>query len=150
MHFELESAVHHHDLSVAQLYTILALRNQVFVVEQQCVYQDIDGNDLSGDNRHILGLLDGKLLAYARVLTPENLQQPVRIGRVIISLEARGLSLGYRLMERAIASCEQHWPGVPIALSAQAHLQDFYFHLGFKPIGDVYFEDGIPHIDMQN
>ncbi len=142
--------VHHHDLSVAQLYAILALRNQVFVVEQQCIYQDIDGNDLAGDNRHILGLLDGKLLAYARILTPENLQQPVRIGRVIISQEARGLSLGYRLMERAIASCEQHWPGVSIALSAQAHLQEFYFRLGFKPSGEVYFEDGIPHIDMQS
>ncbi|MCU5772758.1 GNAT family N-acetyltransferase [Erwiniaceae bacterium BAC15a-03b] len=142
--------LHHADLSVTQLYDILALRSRVFVVEQQCVYQDIDGADLRLDNRHILGMLDDKVLAYARILTPEATQPAVRIGRVIISPEARGLNLGYRLMEQAIASCEQHWPGKSIYLSAQAHLQGFYARLGFKPVGEIYLEDDIPHIGMQN
>ncbi|MBP2167633.1 ElaA protein [Erwinia toletana] len=142
--------LHHTELSVAQLYDILALRSRVFVVEQQCIYQDIDGGDLLLDNRHILGMLDDKVLAYARILTPETAQPAVRIGRVIISPEARGLNLGYRLMEQAIASCEQHWPGISIYLSAQAHLQGFYGRLGFKPVGEIYLEDDIPHIGMQN
>ncbi|MFS2224712.1 GNAT family N-acetyltransferase [Pantoea sp. B65] len=142
--------LHHRDLSVAQLYAILALRSRVFVVEQQCIYQDIDGADLARDNRHLLGMLDNNVLAYARILSPEDAQQPVRIGRVIIAAQARGLNLGYRLMERAIASCELHWPGVSISLSAQAHLQGFYRRLGFQPVGEIYLEDNIPHIGMQN
>ncbi|WNN43100.1 MULTISPECIES: GNAT family N-acetyltransferase [Winslowiella] len=142
--------LHHSELSVAQLYAILALRSRVFVVEQHCAYQDIDGADLAQDNRHIIGWLDDKIVAYARVLTPQQSDQPVSIGRVIIAPEARGLSLGYRLMEQAIASCEQHWPGQSIFLSAQAHLQEFYGRLGFKPVGEIYLEDDIPHIGMQN
>lgn len=142
--------LHHSELSSAQLYEILALRSRVFVVEQQCIYQDIDGADLQRDNRHILGTLDNNLVAYARILTPPAADTAVAIGRVIVSADARGLNLGYRLMEQAIASCEQYWPGVSIHLSAQAHLQGFYGRLGFKPVGDIYLEDNIPHIAMQN
>jgi len=142
--------LHHSELSVAQLYAILALRNRVFVVEQHCAYQDIDGDDLARDNRHVIGMLEDNLLAYARILTPRQQEQPVSIGRVIIAPEARGLSLGYRLMEQVIASCEHHWPGQAISLSAQAHLQQFYGRLGFKAVGEIYLEDDIPHIAMQN
>jgi len=140
---------HHRALSVQQLHRLLALRNQVFIVEQNCPYLDIDGQDLARDNRHILGELEGKLLAYARVLTPADDAAPVMIGRVIVSQEARGLQLGYRLMEKALESCEQHWPQHAIYLSAQAHLEGFYGRLGFSAVGEVYLEDNIPHIGMQ-
>ena len=141
--------LHQQALSVPQLYAVLALRCEVFVVEQQCAYLDVDGQDLRADNRHIMGFLDGKLLAYARVLTPSLDSAPVMIGRVIVSEEARGLKLGYRLMEKALESCDTHWPQRIIYLSAQAHLEGFYGRLGFKAVGEVYMEDNIPHIGMQ-
>lgn len=141
--------LHHSELSAAQLYQLLALRNAVFIVEQQCPYLDIDGADMTGDNRHLLGLIDDKLVAYARILAPDDDSKPVKIGRVIVSGEARGLNLGSRLMEQAINSCEKHWHSVPIFLSAQAHLQDFYGRQGFVAVSGEYLEDGIPHIDME-
>jgi len=142
--------LHHSELSAAQLYQLLALRNAVFIVEQQCPYLDVDGADLSGDNRHILGLIDDRLVAYARILSPEQAENgPVKIGRVIISGEARGLNLGSRLMEQAMGCCERRWPKRPIFLSAQAHLQRFYGRMGFVAVSGEYPEDGIPHIDMQ-
>ncbi|QDY42507.1 GNAT family N-acetyltransferase [Candidatus Pantoea soli] len=140
---------HHSALTAQQLYTLLALRNQVFIVEQNCPYQDIDGQDLTAENRHILGYLDGKLLAYARLLTPTLEASPVSIGRVIVSEEARGLKLGYRLMEQALNSCERHWPQRAVYLSAQAHLEGFYARLGFRAVTEVYLEDNIPHLGMQ-
>ncbi|QKJ87919.1 GNAT family N-acetyltransferase [Paramixta manurensis] len=142
--------LHQRDLQIAQLYAILSLRNAVFIVEQNCPYQDLDGQDLAHDNRHIIGQLENKILAYARILTPQDQDSPVIIGRVIIASEARGLNLGYRLMEQCIASCEQFWPGRAMYLSAQAHLEKFYRQLGFHPVTDVYLEDNIPHIGMRH
>lgn len=121
--------LHHSELTVPQLYALLKLRSEVFVVEQQCVYQDVDGDDLVGENRHLLGWRDGELVAYARILKSEEEFAPVVIGRVIVSPAARGAKLGYQLME-------------------QAHLQSFYAHFGFTPVTEVYDEDGIPHIGM--
>ena len=141
--------LHHSELSVAQLYQVLALRNAVFVVEQNCPYQDLDGADLSGENRHLLAIFDRQIVAYARILAPEAADKPVKIGRVIVSSEARGLSLGNRLMEQAIATCEHFWPQHKIFLSAQAHLQNFYGRFGFETVSIEYLEDNIPHIDMQ-
>lgn len=142
--------LHHSELSTAHLYELLALRNRVFIVEQKCPYQDIDGADLSGDNRHLLGILDNRLVACARILSPvADTDAPVKIGRVIVSAEARGLNLGSRLMERAIGSCEHHWPQRAIFLSAQAHLQRFYGRMGFIAVSGEYLEDDIPHVDMQ-
>lgn len=140
--------LHHSELSAPQLYQILALRNAVFIVEQNCPYQDVDGADLYGENRHLCGTADNQLLAYARLLAPESAGEPVKIGRVIVSGEARGLKLGYRLMEQAVACCERYWPQQQIKLSAQAHLQNFYGQFGFTAIGEIYLEDGIPHRDM--
>ena len=111
--------LHHSDLSVSQLYALLQLRCAVFVVEQNCPYQDIDGDDLEGENRHILGWHNGTLVAYARILKSDDELQPVVIGRV-----------------------------KPIYLGAQAHLQNFYGQFGFIPVTDIYEEDGIPHIGM--
>lgn len=126
----------------------MALRNAVFIVEQACAYQDVDGADLAGENRHLLGLYQDRLLAYARLLAPQSDSEPVKIGRVIVSGEARGLKLGHRLMEQAILGCERRWPRLPIKLSAQAHLQAFYGQFGFAACGEVYLEDNIPHVDM--
>lgn len=140
--------LHHSELTVQSLYALLRLRCEVFVVEQTCPYQDIDGDDLTGENRHILGWKDNELVAYARILKSEDDFAPVVIGRVIVSAAVRGEKLGYQLMERAVASCSLYWPQSPIYLGAQAHLQNFYRHFGFAPVTDVYDEDGIPHIGM--
>ncbi|MDH1086902.1 MULTISPECIES: GNAT family N-acetyltransferase [Pantoea] len=140
---------HHRELTTTELYALLALRCAVFVVEQQCAYLDVDGDDLQGDNRHLLGMHDNQLVAYARLLAPADAASPVKIGRVIVSDSVRGARLGKRLMAEALASCQQHWPGRDLFLSAQAHLQAFYGQHGFVPIGETYLEDGIPHIDMQ-
>lgn len=140
---------HHQELTTTELYALLALRCAVFVVEQQCAYLDVDGLDLQGDNRHLLGVHNNQLVAYARLLAPDDAASPVKIGRVIVSDSVRGARLGNRLMTEALASCQQHWPGRDLFLSAQAHLQAFYRQHGFEPIGETYLEDGIPHIDMQ-
>lgn len=138
----------HSDLTVPQLYALLQLRCEVFVVEQACVYQDIDGEDLLGENRHILGWQGDRLVAYARLLKNEDDFSPVTIGRVIVSPGVRGEKLGYQLMEYALASCAQHWPEHALYLGAQAHLQNFYRHFGFIPVTEIYDEDGIPHVGM--
>lgn len=140
--------LHHSELSVSALYALLKLRCEVFVVEQTCPYQDIDGDDLVGENRHILGWKDNELVAYARILKSEDDFDPVVIGRVIISRAARGEKLGFTLMEKTLASCEIQWPDKALYLGAQAHLQPFYAHFGFAPVTDIYDEDGIAHIGM--
>jgi len=140
--------LHHHQLTVPQLYALLKLRCEVFVVEQNCPYLDVDGDDLIGENRHILAWRNEMLIAYARILKSDDDLQPVVIGRVIVSHAARGEKLGYQLMEKTVASCRQYWPERDIYLSAQAHLQGFYDRFGFVPVGEIYLEDGIPHIGM--
>ncbi|RCZ23974.1 GNAT family N-acetyltransferase [Escherichia coli] len=140
--------LHHSDLSVSQLYALLQLRCAVFVVEQNCPYQDIDGDDLEGENRHILGWHNGTLVAYARILKSDDELQPVVIGRVIVSEALRGEKIGQQLMCKALESCTRRWPEKPIYLGAQAHLQNFYGQFGFIPVTDIYEEDGIPHIGM--
>lgn len=120
----------------------------MFVVEQNCPYLDVDGDDLQGENRHILGWHGDELVAYARILKSENDREPVVIGRVIVSEALRGQKLGQQLMTRALAACQQHWPEKALYLGAQAHLQNFYAGFGFVPVTDVYDEDGIAHIGM--
>ena len=140
--------LHHAKLSTQELYAILQLRCAVFVVEQQCPYQDVDGDDLVGENRHILGWHNDELVAYARILKSDDELQPVVIGRVIVSEALRGEKIGQQLMSKALESCTRRWPEKPIYLGAQAHLQNFYGQFGFIPVTDIYEEDGIPHIGM--
>ena len=121
--------LHHSDLSVSQLYALLQLRCAVFVVEQNCPYQDIDGDDLEGENRHILGWHNGTLVAYARILKSDDELQPVVIGRVIVSEALRGEKIGQQLMSKALESCTRRWPEKPTYLGAQAHLQTFMGNL---------------------
>lgn len=140
--------LHHSELDVPTLYAVLQLRCAVFVVEQTCAYQDIDGDDLVGENRHILGWHDSRLVAYARILKSDNDFEPIVIGRVIVDASLRGEKLGQQLMSQTLASCQQHWPGKALYLGAQAHLQSFYQRFGFAPVTEIYDEDGIPHIGM--
>lgn len=140
--------LHHSELTVPQLYALLKLRCEVFVVEQNCPYQDVDGDDLIGENRHLLGWRGDELVAYARILKSAEDFEPVVIGRVIVSPTVRGEKLGYQLMEKALASCTRLWPQKAIYLGAQAHLQSFYASFGFQAVTDVYDEDGIAHIGM--
>ncbi|MGE0969737.1 GNAT family N-acetyltransferase [Klebsiella sp. WOUb02] len=140
--------LHHSELTVPQLYALLKLRCEVFVVEQNCPYLDVDGDDLIGENRHLLGWRGDELVAYARILKSAEDFEPVVIGRVIVSPAVRGEKLGYRLMENALASCSRCWPQKAIYLGAQAHLQRFYASFGFRPVTEVYDEDGIAHIGM--
>lgn len=140
--------LHHSELTVEALYALLKLRCEVFVVEQNCPYLDVDGDDLVGENRHLLGWRENQLVAYARILKSDDDLQPVVIGRVIVSSAVRGEKLGFTLMERAVGSCLQHWPQRALYLGAQAHLQKFYAHFGFEPVTDIYDEDGIPHVGM--
>lgn len=132
------------ELDVATLHDVLALRSAVFVVEQECAYQDIDGLDLDDGTRHVIGRTEG-IAAYARVLAPDDEHPTPRIGRVIVTATARGRRLGRQLMERALATCGEHWPDRAVELGAQAHLTGFYESLGFEAVGAPYDEDGILH-----
>jgi ElaA protein len=136
-------------LSARDLHDVLRLRQDVFVIEQACLYADIDGLDLQC--LHGLGCgADGSLAAYARVVPPGLKFTEPAIGRVIVAPAWRGRSLGGVLMREAIAATRQTYPAAAIRISAQAHLQGFYRGLGFETVSDEYDEDGIAHVDMLN
>ena len=141
------------ELSPRALYEALALRSQVFVVEQNCVFLDPDGDDAREGAWHLLGHGPaGELQVYARLLAPgcRGPHQPnPRITRVVSSPASRGTGLGPVLMQRAIAECESRWPAFAIDINAQAHLQRFYEAQGFVVMSEPYDEDGIAHIDMR-
>jgi len=138
------------DLAVADLYEMLALRQQVFVLEQTCLYPDIDG--LDPDAHHLLGwrTVDGKreLAATLRCLAPGAKYDEMSLGRVVTSPSARGTGLGRELVAQGIACAEQLHPGHAIRIGAQAHLETFYAGFGFRTVSAPYDEDGILHIDM--
>lgn len=132
-------------LSGRDVHDLLALRSEIFVVEQQCIYQDVDGNDLLGT--HLSGRRDGVLVAYLRVLPAGTRFARTSIGRVVVHQSERGTGLGRALMNEALARIEADGP-VPLKLSAQAHLQAFYESVGFTATDERYDEDGIPHVAM--
>ncbi len=133
-------------LGVDDLYDALALRCQVFIVEQ-VAFLDPDGVDRH--SAHMLGRgVDGVLMAYLRVVDPGVSYAEPSIGRVAVASSARGTGLGRVLMQEGIHRCENAWPGRAIRIGAQAHLADFYASLGFAAVGEVYLEDGIDHIQM--
>lgn len=135
------------ELSLDQLYAVLRLRQQVFVVEQQCAYLDLDNGDHTA--LHMLGTLRDELIAYQRCLPPGQSYRESSIGRVVVSPGARGRQLGRELVQRGIAYNLAQWPQSDICISAQAHLQDFYASLGFVAEGPGYLEDEIPHQKMR-
>ncbi|MEO6919961.1 MAG: GNAT family N-acetyltransferase [Collimonas sp.] len=135
------------DLSAAQLYAAMQLRQRVFVVEQTCVFLDADGIDLH--SWHGLGYLpNGELGAYARIVPPGKAFAYPSIGRVVTAPELRGSGRGYELVQEAMQHATRLFPGHQIKIGAQAHLQRFYARFGFEPVGELYDEDGISHIHM--
>ncbi|MEY8849497.1 GNAT family N-acetyltransferase [Psychroserpens sp. XS_ASV72] len=134
------------DLSTKELYALLQLRSEVFVVEQDCVYQDIDGKDQKA--LHILGYKNGNLIAYSRVFAPGDYFKEASIGRVVVKASERKHQYGYDIMKASIKAIEKQFKETTIKVSAQTYLKRFYNTLGFFEVGEEYLEDGIPHVAM--
>lgn len=134
------------DLSVSELYAILQLRNEVFVVEQHCPYQDADGKD--PDCYHFMGWQDGKLVAYTRIVPPGISFDEPSIGRVVTSPTVRRTGNGKILMEKSIEATNSVFGKKPIRIGAQLYLKQFYESLGFVQSSEIYLEDDIEHIEM--
>ena len=133
-------------LSPAEVYDILRLRSEVFVVEQNCVFLDMDNKDQS--SIHIMGRQEGKLLAYARILPPGLSYRESSIGRIVVSPSARGTGFGRPLLETTIGKLYELHGNIDIKIGAQFYLKNFYTSLGFVQSGEIYIEDGIQHIEM--
>jgi len=134
------------ELTLHELYAILQLRNEVFAVEQNCVYPDMDNKDQP--SFHLMGLEGDKLLAYARIFPPGITYKEPSIGRVVIAPAARGGGAGRDLMKRSVEETNKLFGKLPVRISAQLYLHSFYSSLGFQQTGDVYLQDGIEHIEM--
>lgn len=136
------------ELTLDELYSILELRSKVFIVEQNCIYNDPDGKDQVA--WHLMGMGEDQLIAYARILPPGVVYTDPAIGRVVTAPSKRKSGLGRELMNRSINHCEKLFGKTSITLSAQAYLKKFYESLGFSAVGDEYLDDGIPHIKMSS
>ncbi|WP_298417863.1 GNAT family N-acetyltransferase [uncultured Kordia sp.] len=134
------------EFSIDELYDVLQLRSEVFVVEQDCVYQDLDGKDKKA--LHVIGTKDGKVVAYTRLFDAGDYFEKPSIGRVVVSEDARAFGYGHVIIKASIAAIYQHYHTKNIKISAQTYLKKFYESHGFSQIGDEYLEDGIPHIAM--
>lgn len=134
------------ELTKQELYDLLQLRSAVFVVEQDCVYQDLDGKDTKA--LHVLGFKSDKLVAYTRIFGPGVYFEQASIGRVIVAKNERRHDYGNQIMKASINAIKERFNETTIKISAQCYLDKFYTNLGFKAIGDTYLEDGIPHISM--
>ena len=136
------------DLGVHELDAIYRARQQVFAIEQQCIYLDADGFDAGSFHLAAWAPERDVPMAYARVVNPGLKYAQPSIGRVITVAAARGTGLGRELVQRAIAHCRATFPGHGIRISAQTRLEAFYAEVGFAAVGDPYMEDGIPHTEM--
>lgn len=133
-------------LSTSELYEVLQLRSKVFVIEQNCIYQDIDGKDEKAI--HVLGTFKGKIVAYSRIFSTADYFENASIGRVVVSEEYRNKKWGHLLMLESMLAIETIFGVQPITISAQLYLKKFYESHGFQKVGETYLEDGIPHIEM--
>ncbi len=133
-------------LTVNELYALLRLRSEVFVVEQNCIFLDMDDKDQLC--WHLLGYSEGKLVAATRLVPPGVFYEQPSIGRVVTSPLVRGLGIGRMLMEKSIAETYRLFSRQPLKIGAQLYLREFYSSLGFRQTGDVYLEDGIDHVEM--
>lgn len=134
------------ELTTDELYALLQLRSEVFVVEQDCVYQDIDYKDQKA--LHVLGFKNNKLVAYTRLFKPGDYFNYASIGRVIVAQNEREHKYGYDIMNASINAIKEYYNETTIKISAQTYLKKFYNNLGFEEVGEGYLEDGIPHIGM--
>ncbi|WP_367971190.1 GNAT family N-acetyltransferase [Vibrio scophthalmi] len=132
-----------------ELYQLLKLRVDVFVVEQTCPYPELDDKDTLDGVMHLLGYQQNQLVACARLLPQGTTYPSISIGRVATKQSARGAGLGHQLLQQAITQCLQLWPNQAIEIGAQQHLTAFYQQHGFVQTSTMYLEDGIPHVDMK-
>lgn len=135
------------NLSVTELYDLLRLRSEIFVVEQNCVYLDIDGKDKQA--LHLLGEFNGKIVAYSRLFKPGISFENASIGRVVVDANYREKKWGHDLMREAIAGIQSHFGETKITIGAQLYLKKFYESHGFVQTSEMYLEDDIPHIEMK-
>lgn len=134
------------ELTGGELYDMLQLRSEVFVVEQDCVYQDIDGKDRKA--LHLIGKKQGKIVAYTRLFPGGDYFKEASIGRVVVQGEERKYGYGHDIIKASIAAIGNHFKENRIRISAQKYLTRFYEKHGFVQVGEEYLEDGIPHIAM--
>ena len=135
------------NLSVNELYDILKLRSEIFVVEQNCVYLDIDGKDKQA--LHLFGEFEGKIVGYSRLFKPGITFDNASIGRVVVDANYRDRKWGHDLMREAIAGIRYHFGESKITIGAQLYLKKFYESHGFIQTSEMYLEDDIPHIEMK-
>lgn len=135
------------DLTVNELYDILRLRSAIFVVEQNCVYLDLDGKDKLA--LHLFGEFEGKIVTYSRLFKPGITFDNASIGRVVVDANFRDRKWGHELMQEAIAGIKNHFGESKITIGAQLYLKKFYESHGFIQSSDMYLEDDIPHIEMK-
>ena len=136
-----------HALKPDLLYAFLKLRSDIFVVEQNCVFSDMDGIDPACE--HLCGVdRDGRLLAYLRLVPPGVKSEQPGIGRLVVDASARNRGLARAAMLEGIRRCAERYPGRQAFLSGQQHLEAFYASLGFRTVSPMYLEDGIPHVNM--
>lgn len=133
-------------LSVYELYDIMKLRSEIFVVEQDCVYQDIDGKDRTA--LHVIGKKNGEIVAYARIFRAGDYFDVASIGRVAVKNTQRSFGYGRQIMNASIEAIRFYFNESTMKVSAQLYLERFYYSLGFEQIGEGYLEDRIPHIAM--
>ena len=136
----------YNELTTEELYSLLQLRSQVFVVEQNCVYQDIDGKDQK--SLHVFGKKDNVIVAYSRIFKKGDYFKESSIGRVVVDKNSRHLQYGSQIMQASIEAIQNTFDTKIIKISAQLYLENFYTGFGFKPTGNSYLEDGIPHVAM--
>jgi ElaA protein len=134
------------DLRVFELYEVLRLRSEVFVVEQQCIFQDMDGSDAQA--MHLLGVQHGELRAYSRCFAAGVKFKEASFGRILTRKSVRGTGLGHQLIDQSITAIGQLWGPQAIRIGAQMQLADFYKQHGFEDVGQPYLEDGIEHLEM--
>ncbi|MBL4905051.1 MAG: GNAT family N-acetyltransferase [Flavobacteriaceae bacterium] len=134
------------ELTTSELYEILALRSEVFVVEQDCVYLDVDGKDQEA--LHVFGTKDNKIIAYTRIFKPGDYFKNASIGRVVVQQNQRKFKYGHELITASIQVINNSFNTKEITLSAQTYLVKFYNSHGFITVGEEYLEDDIPHIEM--
>jgi len=134
------------ELMASELYAILQLRAEVFIMEQKSIYQDLDGKDQY--SMHLMAWDGTALAAYCRIIAPEICYAEPSIGRVITPLIYRGTGVGKELMGRAIGICKEIHTGQPVRIKAQAYLKHFYSSFGFEVVGEIFMEDGIEHVEM--
>ena len=137
------------ELSADQLFEVLQLRVDVFVVEQHCAYRELDEYDRHHETRHLSGRNEaGDLIVYARLLPPGLRYPEVNLGRFVVRADSRKQGIGHQLLQTALEEISRCWPKASVKISAQDYLQKFYGQYGFIRVSDVYLDDGIPHVEM--